>query len=162
MRRRWMVLVGPAGLLVILAALLVMRSAPTESVAPSPHYVVAHTPTVAQTAAVAYTAPPAHVMLILMENHSYSDIIGNPDAPYLNSLASRYRLATASYATTHPSLPNYLELMSGSTQGITTDCATCTADGTQLVDQLQAAGIGWKGYMESMPSPCYTGNGYYP
>jgi len=100
-----------------------------------------------------------HVMLLLMENHGYSSIVGSATAPYLNGLIRRYGLATASYATTHPSLPNYLELVSGSNQGITTDCtATCTADGRQLVDQLEAKGIAWRAYIEAAPSPCYTGD----
>lgn len=99
-----------------------------------------------------------HVMVIMLENHGYPQIVGSATAPYLNALIARYGLATASYADTHPSLPNYLDLVSGSTQGITTDCTTtCTANGPQLVDQLQAAGIGWRAYIESMPTPCYTG-----
>lgn len=96
-------------------------------------------------------------MVIVMENHGYAEIIGNPTAPYLNSLAQRYGLATASYATAHPSLPNYLALVSGSTQGITTDCTTCVANAPQLVDQLQRADIPWRAYMEAAPSACFTG-----
>ena len=104
-----------------------------------------------------------HVMVILLENHGYSSIIGSPTAPYLNRLADRYGLATASYATTHPSLPNYLELVSGSTQRIAVDCTTtCTANGRQVVDQLRAKGIRWRAYMEGAPGACYTGSGAYP
>jgi hypothetical protein len=108
-------------------------------------------------------ARTAHVMLIVFENHGYTSIIGNPTAPYLNGLAKRFGLATASYATTHPSLPNYLELVSGSTQGITTDCTTtCSANGPQVVDQLGRRGIGWRAYMEGVHGACYTGAGDYP
>ncbi|HVB45884.1 MAG TPA: hypothetical protein VNF47_24685 [Streptosporangiaceae bacterium] len=54
--------------------------------------------------------PPAysHVIWIWMENHSYSDIIGNTAAPYINSLASECGLATNYHNITHPSLPNYI------------------------------------------------------
>ena len=51
------------------------------------------------------------------ENHGYSEIIGSKYVPYINSLASAGALFTKSYAITHPSQPNYLELFSGSNQG---------------------------------------------
>lgn len=102
-------------------------------------------------------------MVVVFENHGYSSIITSPTAPYLNTLARRYGLATASYATTHPSLPNYLALVSGTTQGITEDCtATCSANAPQIVDQLHAHHIGWRAFMEAAPSRCYTGSGAYP
>ena len=97
-----------------------------------------------------------------MENHGYATVVESPTAPYLNQLIGRYGLATASYAWTHPSLPNYLDLVSGSTQGIGTDCSSCAANGSQVVDQLQAKGIGWQAFIESMPSPCFTGSGSAP
>jgi len=53
---------------------------------------------------------PAHVVVVLEENHAYSQIIGNAQAPYINSLASQGALFTNSYALTHPSQPNYLDL----------------------------------------------------
>lgn len=96
-------------------------------------------------------------MVILMENHGYAQVVGSPTAPYLNALARRYGVATASFATTHPSLPNYLALVSGSTQGVVDDCTTCSANGPQVVDQLQRAGISWRAYMEAAPSACFTG-----
>ncbi len=66
-----------------------------------------------------------HVFVIVMENHSYSDIIGNTSQPYLNLLASQHGLATNYFAVVHPTLPNYLALIGGSTFGITSDCTTC-------------------------------------
>src|SRR5579859_5263732 len=104
---------------------------------------------------VAADAP--HVMLIVEENRSASDVIGSSDAPYINSLADRYGLATSSYGQSHPSLPNYLELLSGSTQGVTDDGTQYSFAGPTLVDQLAQQGIRWRAYMESMPSACYTG-----
>ena len=69
------------------------------------------------------TAPVyKHVIWIWMENHSYGDIIGNKaQAPYLNALASECGLATNYHNISHPSLPNYLALTSGSTWGIADD-----------------------------------------
>jgi hypothetical protein len=66
---------------------------------------------------------PDHVFVIMMENHGDSQIIGNTsDAPYINSLAQRYNVATNYHGVTHPSLPNYLSAISGSPQGIFDDC----------------------------------------
>ena len=92
-----------------------------------------------------------------MENHEYGDIIGSGDAPYLNRLAATYGLATSYYAIRHPSLPNYLALISGSTQGITDDCATCSVDAPNLMDQLEAHHKTWGAYIEDLPSPCFNG-----
>ena len=102
-------------------------------------------------------AAPPHVMLIIEENRSESDVIGSSNAPYINGLANRYGLATASYGQSHPSLPNYLALLSGSTQGVTDDGTQHSFSGPTLVDQLAQQGITWRAYMESMPSACYGG-----
>lgn len=102
---------------------------------------------------------PAHIAVILMENEEYGDIVGSRQTPYINGLARRYALATSMYAITHPSLPNYLALTGGSTFGIDSDCTDCSVRATSIVDQLQSAGISWKGYMEDLPRPCFTGAG---
>lgn len=117
-------------------------------------------------ASVAPTATPAssipnfgHVFIIVLENKEAVSIVGNPNAPYFNSLAGRYARATAFYGTRHPSLPNYLALIGGSTFSISTDCTGCyIAEEDNLVTQLETAGRTWKAYMEAMPSPCYVGN----
>lgn len=95
-----------------------------------------------------------------MENKEYGQVIGSPEAPYINALAARYGLATAFYGTSHPSLPNYLALTGGSTFGISSDCTTCSVDATNLVDQLAGHGISWKAYMQGMPHACYPGATY--
>jgi phospholipase C len=105
------------------------------------------------------TTPLPHVMLIVEENRSESAVIGATDAPYVNGLAARYGLATA-YAQSHPSLPNYLELLSGSTWGVGDDGTGYSFSGSTLVDQLQQRAIRWRAYMESMPAPCYAGAGF--
>jgi hypothetical protein len=104
--------------------------------------------------------PPnfTHVFIIVMENHEFSDVIGNPAAPYINSLANRYGLGTAYSAITHPSLPNYMSLTGGNTF-FTDDCAGCTVPDMSIADQLESAGRTWKAYMEDMASPCATTDG---
>jgi len=98
----------------------------------------------------------SHVFVIVMENHEYGSIIGSSAAPYINSLASTYALATNYYGASHPSLPNYLALTAGSTFGIASDCTTCFVGATNIADQVEASGRSWKAYMEDMPSPCFT------
>jgi hypothetical protein len=105
------------------------------------------------------SASSSHVVTIVMENKEYGQIIGARDAGYINRLARRYGLATASYGVRHPSLPDYLALTSGSTHGIDSDCTDCHVSAPNIVDQLEAAGIGWKTYMQDMPRPCFNGAG---
>lgn len=100
---------------------------------------------------------PLRIAVIVMENHEYSDIIGSSSAPYINRLARTGALATADYAISHPSLPNYLALTGGSTFGITSDCTDCTAPGAGLAGQLSAKQIAWRAYMEDLPHSCFTG-----
>jgi hypothetical protein len=100
------------------------------------------------------------VAVIVMENHEYGDLIGSDSggqAPFINSLARRYGLATAMYAVTHPSLPNYLALTGGATFGIDSDCTDCSVGATSIVDQLERAHLSWRAYMEDLPGPCFTG-----
>jgi len=102
-------------------------------------------------------AGPPHIMVIVMENREASSVLGQPDAPYINSLASAYGQATQWYGVSHPSLPNYLAMLSGSDQGVQDDGTGYTFAGPTLVDQLAARGIGWRAYMEDMPAPCFGG-----
>jgi hypothetical protein len=99
----------------------------------------------------------SHVVVIVMENAEYGEVIGARAAPYVTTLAHRYGVATASFAMTHPSLPNYLALTSGSTHGISSDCTSCSVSGQNIVDQLERAGLSWRAYMEDLPRPCFTG-----
>lgn len=109
---------------------------------------------------VAGVPPFSQVFVIVMENHDYGSIIGSGAAPYINSLANSYALATNYYGASHPSLPNYLALTSGSTFGIASDCTTCYVNASNVADQVEASGRSWKAYMEDMPSPCYGGASY--
>ena len=93
----------------------------------------------------------------MMENHSYSDIIGNSAAPYINSLASSGANFTQSFGVTHPSEPNYLALFSGSTHSLTDDSCPHTYTTANLGSELIANQLSFTGYSESMPSNGYTG-----
>ena len=94
---------------------------------------------------------PAHVIVVIEENHSYSQIIGSGQAPYINSLSTQGALFTNSFAITHPSQPNYLALFSGSKHGITDDSCPHTFTGRSLESLLLAAGKTFKGYSEDLP-----------
>jgi acid phosphatase len=84
--------------------------------------------------------------------------VGNPQAPFLNSVLPRSLLLTNSRAVAHPSQPNYLALFSGSTHGVTDDrCPVRLTGQPNLGQQLAAAGLSFTGYSESMPSAGYTG-----
>jgi phosphatidylinositol-3-phosphatase len=97
-------------------------------------------------------APPAHTVIVMMENLSYGQVIGDPSAPFLNRLAKRGALFTNSHAITHPSEPNYLALFSGSTHGVTADNCPLRFTGPNLAAELIAAGDTFAGYAEDLPA----------
>jgi hypothetical protein len=100
---------------------------------------------------------PDHLVVVIEENHSYSNIIGSSSAPYINSLASQGASFTQSFAVTHPSEPNYLALFAGTTEGLSSDSCPHTYSGANLGSELISAGLTFTGYSESMPSDGYTG-----
>lgn len=118
------------------------------------------------TAARAAAPPPSsgtsgssHVVVLVLENHEANQVLGSRKAPYFNSLARRYALATNYYGISHPSLPNYLALIGGSTFGRTSDCTDCGGIAAPTVaSQLEAKGLTWRAYMEGMPRPCFSGD----
>ena len=112
-----------------------------------------------------------HVMFILEENRSYAQVIGNPSVlgdPYINNvLVTSCGLATNYHNYSHPSLPNYLALTSGTARGRAshTDCsvvANCPQSQASVFGQLGRARRRWREYAESMPARCYSSDhGYY-
>lgn len=94
---------------------------------------------------------PARIVVVVMENRSFSEIIDGSQAPFLRSLAGSGALFTDSAAVTHPSEPNYLALFSGSTQGITGDQCPLSFSGPNLAAQLISAGLSFTGYAEGLP-----------
>jgi phospholipase C len=99
-----------------------------------------------------------HIVLILLENKSYSSVIGASSMPHLNDLARKNVLLANYFAVAHPSLPNYIALVSGTTADISSDCTKCFVNVPNLADLLDASGHTWKTYQEDMPSPCYVGD----
>ena len=99
----------------------------------------------------------AHIILIMLENQPFS-VINSPRMPLLEALADKNVLLSNYFAITHPSLPNYIALMSGSTQGITNDCIDCFVNQPNLADEIETSGRTWKAYLEDMPSPCFVGD----
>jgi phospholipase C len=114
--------------------------------------------------------PISHVIIILMENEEFGSVIGSASAPYQNSLASTYALAGAYFGVAHPSLPNYLALVAGSTFGVNSDClpAQCTlpSNVTTIATLLDSHHLSWKEYAESVPANCSQVNSpdglYFP
>jgi acid phosphatase len=112
-------------------------------------------------AAPSPSSPPVglqvkHVFIVIEENHGFSKVIGNPNMPYLNSLATIYAFAEGYHANTHPSIGNYFMLTTG--QIITNDdgfSGTVTDD--NIVRHLTEAGKTWKEYSEGLPSVGFTG-----
>ena len=100
-----------------------------------------------------------HIFVIVEENHSFSDVIGNPAAPNLNHLATTFGLSTDYFGVSHPSEPNYVALLGGSTFGVNSDDAyyTQTVNRPDLMSQLDTAGITWKAYLQALPHPNYQG-----
>jgi len=100
---------------------------------------------------------PDHLVVVVLENRSYDQIVGQPEAAFLNSLERAAAVFTRSYALTHPSEPNYLALFSGSTHAITDDSCPLTFDTGNLGRSLLDAGQTFAGYSEDLPSTGYTG-----
>lgn len=102
-----------------------------------------------------------HVVIVVMENHASSSIIGSSNAPYINSLITGTSSAnfTQSYGLTHPSQPNYIMLFSGSNQGVLTDFDPSTFPfiTPNLGASLLANSFTFIGYSEDLPSVGFNG-----
>lgn len=121
-----------------------------------------HSSTLTNNPATTIPVPAAdHVFLIVLENHSFSSVIGSASMPYLNSLATQYGLATNYFANAHPSIPNYFMLTVGLEETFD-DNFTGTVSDDNIVRALTAAGKTWKAYVESLPSVGYIGDDVAP
>ena len=100
---------------------------------------------------------PDHIVIVVEENKSYAQIIGNQDAPYINALAKHGALFPQSYGVAHPSQPNYLALFSGSIYGITNDACPLELSGDNLASALIKKGLSFISYAESMPQAGFDG-----
>lgn len=108
---------------------------------------------------------PDHIVIVVEENHSFSEIIGSDQAPYINSLVKKGALMSRSFAVTHPSQPNYLDLFSGSDHGITDDSCPHKIAAPNLANELLATNLTFSGFCQSMPKQgykkCTGSNGLY-
>jgi hypothetical protein len=142
----------------------------TSSPTPSPSTTTASpSPTTSPTASPSPvptgTLPvPDHIVVVIFENRDRTQIVGNPDALWFNAQLSRGAYLSSSVAITHPSLPNYLALWSGSTQGVTDDGCSYSFTTPSLGQQLSSAGLSWRGYAENLPAAgstvCTASGGY--
>lgn len=108
------------------------------------------------------TAAPRHVVIVMLENRSYNQVIGNGAAPFENSLATSCGVAASMWGATHSSAANYLAVSAGqfpssSVHGC--NYAACASTETSIYQQLGSAGRGWKAYEEAMPSACDKSSG---
>jgi len=103
---------------------------------------------------------PDHVVIVVEENRSFSQIIGNATAPYINGLLSQGASLTNMFAITHPSQPNYIAFFSGSQQGVTTNNTPTNLPFTtpNLGAQLIQSGRTFTGYSQTLPSVGFTGD----
>jgi len=98
-----------------------------------------------------------HVIVVVFENKESGRVLGSPDAPTFTAYAKRHANITRYYGVTHPSLPNYLALVSGSTHAIKENCTSCTISARTLGDTVEASGRTWKVYAEGLPAAGYVG-----
>jgi phosphatidylinositol-3-phosphatase len=112
---------------------------------------VFNTPPPIQTPVPAGQPTFSHVVVVVEENHSYEEVIGNSAMPYLNGLAHQYGLATQYYGDAHPSLPNYFMMTVGLPEAVT-DTFSGTVTDDNVIRELTKAGKTWKCYAESLPA----------
>lgn len=99
-----------------------------------------------------------HVVWVVMENKAYSSVVGAGSAPYINRLAHRYGLATDDAAISHPSLPNYIAMTSGSDQGISDDSGPSSHRLNVPSIFSQLPGGASRSLEQGMPSNCAKGD----
>jgi acid phosphatase len=95
---------------------------------------------------------PAHIVVVVEENRSQTNIIGNKSAPYINQLAAGGAMMAQSFAEAHPSEPNYYALFAGNTLVKDNVCPFSAGNTPNLGSQLLAAGYTFVGFAESLPA----------
>ncbi len=102
---------------------------------------------------------PAHVVVVIEENHTLAQVVGSGNAPYLATVARNGALFTHAYGVMHPSQPNYLALLAGLTNRNGNDCPArgVPVDAPNLASELLAAHFTFAAYSESLPSTGFMG-----
>jgi acid phosphatase len=106
---------------------------------------------------------PDHIVIVIEENKSFSDVIGSKHAPYLNALAQRGAVLTNFTAAHHPSQPNYVDFFAGAPLGVCDDsCVQVSFTANNLGAALLATpGLSFAGYAEDLPAkPVCDLNGF--
>ena len=102
--------------------------------------------------------PVRHVLVVMMENLSYRQVVGSASAPFQTSLAKQCGVATAEFSATHTSAANYLAVSAGeyppSSPPGCGGVKECADPSNNLYNQLGSAGLTWAGFEETMPTPC--------
>lgn len=99
-----------------------------------------------------------HIVIVIEENHSQKRIYGNSSAPYINLLMKNGANLMNYYAIEHPSQPNYLDLFSGSNQGVRNDSVPKTRfSSNNLASELIEKNYTFAGYSEDLPTIGYNG-----
>jgi phosphatidylinositol-3-phosphatase len=152
---------GPRRCAVTLLLVICAACAPAAGPTPSTGALATPTATLVSPQPATATARPAsqpvRVAVIVMENHGFDEVVG---LPYIRTLASAAATLTNYHGSSHPSLPNYLALTSGTTWGVSDDGYHVLPE-QDIGDQLTAAGIRWRAYMEGMSADCRVNGGGY-
>ncbi|AET61262.1 hypothetical protein HPL003_22690 [Paenibacillus terrae HPL-003] len=98
-----------------------------------------------------------HIVIVVEENHSSKKISGNSSAPFMNYLMKNGVSLMNHYAIEHPSQPNYLDLFSGSNQGVNNDLTPKKMNANNLALELMKHGYTFGGYSEGLPKTGFTG-----
>jgi hypothetical protein len=96
------------------------------------------------------------VVIVVMENEGTDQALADP---YIASLSRKAASFPRYFAITHPSFPNYLAMVAGSTFGLDSDHRPPPLKGATIADRLEQKKLTWKSYAEDYPGACYLGSG---
>ena len=110
-------------------------------------------------AAAAPLARPAHVVVVIEENHTLAQVVESGNAPYLATVARSGALFTHASGVMHPSQPNYFALLSGRTNDNGDGCPArgVPVDAPNLASELLAAHLTFAAYSEALPADGFMG-----
>jgi fibronectin type 3 domain-containing protein len=101
-----------------------------------------------------------HIIVVMLENNSYKQVVGSTSAPYQTSLSTNCGVGKAMFGATHTSAANYLATAAGEFPASSpVGCGSvkaCADASDNIFHQLDTASLGWRSYQESMPTPCAT------